>query len=346
MLRADGYATASTNRIARAAGVSVGSLYQYFGDKDGLIGAAIERALGREAESLTDVADGARALPLDEGVARVVDAALHGGLRLRYLLAILAEHGLRFGPGTAVDLVARHQRGEADPLRHLVAGRRTDLRDAPAELPRVSSAALLNATTLAWAVEAPADVRSDALAKLLAGAIAAHLASEAFARPSALRVATPDPARLEALLAAACASSTARAALLDELIYEEQTLLDALAKADAAPEAVTEGLLRFWADMAASLAQSAGAATLSGPCIDAESFRLRAERRARRLRAWLEKLDGAGGEDRLAAAVFVIGRGVFELGLQLSLAHDREARIADAAALLARCARPPSSRVR
>jgi AcrR family transcriptional regulator len=340
VLRAEGYPTASTNRIARAAGLSVGSLYQYFGDKDGLIGAAIERALVQEAESLAGVAEGARALPLHEGVARVVDAALRGRLRQRYLLTILAEHGLRFGPGTALDLVGRHQRGETDPLHRLVAGRRAELRDASAERSRASSAALLNATALAWAVEAPADVGSEALAELLADAITRHLAAEPPARASSPPSPALDTARLEALLTGACASSEARAALLDELIYQEQSAFDSMAAAGAAPEAICEGVLRFWATAAATLAGAAGAATLSGPCLEADAWGLRAERRARRLRAWLEALQGDEKSDRLAAAVFVVGRGLFELGLQLSLARDRDESIADAAALLAFCARP------
>lgn len=37
-----GYEAASTNKIARRAGVSIGSIYQYFADKDALIGALIE----------------------------------------------------------------------------------------------------------------------------------------------------------------------------------------------------------------------------------------------------------------------------------------------------------------
>jgi hypothetical protein len=42
--------------------------------------------------------------------------------------------------------------------------------------------------------------------------------------------------------------------------------------------------------------------------------------------------------------VFVLGRGVFELGIQLSLTSDREERIADAGALLGLCARLASPR--
>ncbi|MFI5718595.1 TetR/AcrR family transcriptional regulator [Nocardia sp. NPDC051750] len=43
VLIAHGYEGASTNRIARAAGISPGSLYQYFPNKDAVIGAAIDR---------------------------------------------------------------------------------------------------------------------------------------------------------------------------------------------------------------------------------------------------------------------------------------------------------------
>jgi AcrR family transcriptional regulator len=39
----EGYDRASTNRIAAAAGVSIGSLYQYFPSKDALVAAVIER---------------------------------------------------------------------------------------------------------------------------------------------------------------------------------------------------------------------------------------------------------------------------------------------------------------
>lgn len=39
----EGYAAATTNRIAARAGVSIGTLYQYFGDKDAVFAALIER---------------------------------------------------------------------------------------------------------------------------------------------------------------------------------------------------------------------------------------------------------------------------------------------------------------
>jgi AcrR family transcriptional regulator len=41
-----GYARATTNRIAEAAGVSVGTIYQYFPDKDAIFDALIRREIG------------------------------------------------------------------------------------------------------------------------------------------------------------------------------------------------------------------------------------------------------------------------------------------------------------
>lgn len=55
LLRA-GYAAATTNRIAEVAGVSIGTLYQYFADKDAVFDALIQREL--------------------EAAGRVLDAAL------------------------------------------------------------------------------------------------------------------------------------------------------------------------------------------------------------------------------------------------------------------------------
>lgn len=66
ILRADGYAAASTNRVARVAGFSVGSLYQYFRDKQSIVGALIDRALAAEASELADLLErDARPRPAD-----------------------------------------------------------------------------------------------------------------------------------------------------------------------------------------------------------------------------------------------------------------------------------------
>jgi len=49
----EGYDRASTNRIALAAGVSIGSLYQYFPSKEALVAALVEHHLERMRDALS-----------------------------------------------------------------------------------------------------------------------------------------------------------------------------------------------------------------------------------------------------------------------------------------------------
>jgi AcrR family transcriptional regulator len=53
VLEDDGYQEASTNRIAREAGVSPGSLYQYFPDKDAIVAEITHRLIDDFARAIT-----------------------------------------------------------------------------------------------------------------------------------------------------------------------------------------------------------------------------------------------------------------------------------------------------
>jgi AcrR family transcriptional regulator len=82
----EGFDRASTNRIAEAAGVSIGSLYQYFPSKEALVAALVERHMERMSATLeAEMAEVATA-PLELAVRRMVafmlnahavDPALH-----------------------------------------------------------------------------------------------------------------------------------------------------------------------------------------------------------------------------------------------------------------------------
>ncbi len=80
VLVAEGYARATTNRVAAAAGISVGSLYQYFPGKDALIVALLKRhrsqmmaTVGKHLEAFQD-------RPLGSAVPALIRAVLdaHG----------------------------------------------------------------------------------------------------------------------------------------------------------------------------------------------------------------------------------------------------------------------------
>jgi len=72
----EGFDKASTNRIAEKAGVSIGSLYQYYPSKEALVAAVVDRhhqeLMQVARDALADVAE----LPLEEAVRRLVTVAI------------------------------------------------------------------------------------------------------------------------------------------------------------------------------------------------------------------------------------------------------------------------------
>ena len=78
VLAAGGYHEASTNRIAEAAGVSPGTLYGYFADKDEIVAAVIERVVDGFAEAVAPAMRAAAGRPVEEATRVVLDAVLAG----------------------------------------------------------------------------------------------------------------------------------------------------------------------------------------------------------------------------------------------------------------------------
>lgn len=72
----EGFERASTNRIATVAGVSIGSLYQYFPHKDALIQALLERHVRASIRAVSDELEAAAGLPLRDAARRIVDVML------------------------------------------------------------------------------------------------------------------------------------------------------------------------------------------------------------------------------------------------------------------------------
>ena len=97
VLREVGYAKATTNRIAKAAGVPIGSLYQYFDSKEALVADLIERRVARQLERLRLEIDGHGKRNLAETVAAVVRALIAIHRQDPDLQRILAEEVPRSG---------------------------------------------------------------------------------------------------------------------------------------------------------------------------------------------------------------------------------------------------------
>jgi AcrR family transcriptional regulator len=93
----EGFDKASTNRIAEVAGVSVGSLYQYFPGKEALVVAVIDR----HNQEIMQVVRGALAQiaeqPIKKGVRRLVAAAIEAHRIDPKLHRVLAEQIPRTG---------------------------------------------------------------------------------------------------------------------------------------------------------------------------------------------------------------------------------------------------------
>ena len=104
----EGFARASTNRIAATAGVSIGSLYQYFPSKEALVAAVIER----HAQDLSQVVRGAvlkaASRPIEIGVRELVAAGIDAHRVDPKLHRVLDEEVPRTGRLESLDAAVRN----------------------------------------------------------------------------------------------------------------------------------------------------------------------------------------------------------------------------------------------
>ena len=107
ILVSEGFDKASTNRIAEVAGVSVGSLYQYFPSKEALVAAVIDR----HSQEIMQVVRGALAevasQPLKKVVRSLIVAAIEAHRVDPRLHRILAEQIPRTGRLEHVEAINR-----------------------------------------------------------------------------------------------------------------------------------------------------------------------------------------------------------------------------------------------
>jgi AcrR family transcriptional regulator len=93
----EGFDKASTNRIAEVAGVSVGSLYQYFPSKEALVAALIERHNQEVMQAVQHELAEAVDLPMEQAVRKLVWVAVKAHRIDPSLHRVLAEQIPRVG---------------------------------------------------------------------------------------------------------------------------------------------------------------------------------------------------------------------------------------------------------
>ncbi|SKB73101.1 TetR/AcrR family transcriptional regulator [Sphingopyxis flava] len=103
----EGFDRASTNRIAEEAGVSIGSLYQYFPGKEALVAAVIERHNHDLMQVVRQAMAEAEREPIGVGIDCLVAAAIEAHRVHPALHRVLAEQTPRTGELEGVELFHR-----------------------------------------------------------------------------------------------------------------------------------------------------------------------------------------------------------------------------------------------
>jgi AcrR family transcriptional regulator len=97
ILVSDGYDRASTNRIAAVAGVSIGSLYQYFPSKEALVAAVIDRHKSEMMEVIRTALVKVAARPVEAAARELVSVGIDAHCVNPKLHRVLTEQIPRVG---------------------------------------------------------------------------------------------------------------------------------------------------------------------------------------------------------------------------------------------------------
>lgn len=97
VLKRAGFDGLTTNAVAQAAGVSIGSLYQYFPNKEALVSALIDRHCEAMNAAILDKLIGVAQLPLAEAARAVIELTLQAHAIDPELHRVLTEQVPRIG---------------------------------------------------------------------------------------------------------------------------------------------------------------------------------------------------------------------------------------------------------
>lgn len=174
VLRLEGYHAASTNRMARVAGFSVGSLYQYFDDKQAVVAALLHQALRAEAERIGQGLDGLAKLGPALARDRLVRAVFAERRSKAHLLRILDAHGPDLFRDAPLRFALRAQAGVlADPLHRFAAAQLADGFRGAFDEGLAVAARFVHAASYALVVDAPEHLADEVVVVRVVAALGA-----------------------------------------------------------------------------------------------------------------------------------------------------------------------------
>jgi AcrR family transcriptional regulator len=127
----EGFERASTNRIAAEAGVSIGSLYQYFPGKDALVASVVERHKSEMMDILREALVKVHAWPVKRGIRELVAVMIRAHRVDPELHRVLVEQIPRTGRLADVEAFEREA---ATLVRAYLASHQAEFRDVDLDL--------------------------------------------------------------------------------------------------------------------------------------------------------------------------------------------------------------------
>jgi AcrR family transcriptional regulator len=155
-----GYQDASTNRIAQEAGVSPGSLYHYFADKDAIVAELTRRLVSDFAGAIAPALRRAALEPPSSATPIVLDAVLDALQQQAGLLRALVDRVPAVEQKEALQSVRMHL---SDLVHHTLATRQQALRDRDIERLTWSIVEITQHMLVRYVLDSPPIAREDFL---------------------------------------------------------------------------------------------------------------------------------------------------------------------------------------
>ena len=175
VLDREGFEALTTSRVAEVAGVSVGTLYQYFAHREAIVSALQDRELERASALLERVLSDTAALSNRELASAVVDELLGLYRAAPALHRVLAAHGLSFSPpGRVLAFDARC----VAVLRAFLGAAGPRIRPTNLDAAAFVIYQSVRATMLAYLLESPAGVGDSLLVEELTQLIVRYLGTQ------------------------------------------------------------------------------------------------------------------------------------------------------------------------